>query len=153
MLLPCLMPAATWGICSLQLLIARCISSKDSSRQVAHAVGVTASMHGVQVDVTAPTAPGQAPPGKGDVPAVIPGVDQNNDSKNVLNLVTQQQTNQGWGKKDPWATVAHGVVGNKPHTQVRSDTGMAPVFFSVLPCFLPCTCKAVRSAMPSPSQP
>lgn len=70
----------------------------------------------VQVDVTAPTPPGQAPASKTEVPAVASEAQQP-DSKNVVSMVAQQQANQGWGKRDPWSSVAHGVVTSKPHTQ------------------------------------
>lgn len=78
---------------------------------------------GVQVDVTAPTPPGQAPASKTEVPAVASEAQQP-DSKNVVSMVAQQQANQGWGKRDPWASVAHGVVTSKPHTQAAGRAAL-----------------------------
>ena len=80
----------------------------------------------VQVDVTA-----SAPPTKGEVPKPLPGTDAATaDSKTVMEMVVKQQADQGWGAKDPWASVPCGVVGNKPHTQVL------PLLLgdAVLPC-------------------
>ena len=55
------------------------------------------------------------------VPDAIPGIDQaKEDSKTVLQMVAQQQAGDRWGKKDPWESVAAGVVGSKPHTAVRT---------------------------------
>ena len=71
------------------------------------------------MDVTAPTAAGESPKSKQEVPDAIPGIDNaKEDGKSVLQMVAKQQTGQGWGTKDPWQPVNPGVVGEKPHTQV-----------------------------------